>query len=592
MSFGMFELLILYDIFSFSYPIKEKDLMREIIEKSTRLFGVRRLALITGSGENRKCLGYWGFQRECDVWKEIENEGDNRFLCYLRGGKLGLLYMEQANPLSDRDRRLYTIFARRVEELLNELKRTEELERFRTLMEQIDDAIFLIDAKEGKFLDVNRIACKWLGCDRSEVVKTGILNIPSDIAKSLKQAIRKVQEAKGGLIFEDWWRCKNGRKIPVSVSLRCIEFDKEKCIVAVARDITRQKRAEKKIKYLSFHDKLTNLYNRTYFEEEMRRLSKSRYFPITIIVIDLDGLKIVNDTMGHCQGDELLKRFARVIRNQFRSSDVVARIGGDEFAIILPRTDKQVAEEVISRLRRVIEENNAHEQFPLSISLGMATAEEAGQSLWEVFKEADDKMYRDKLARGTDPLHAAVHILKVALLEKDHLASSHAERVKKLTHLLGKRLGLSSAELSDLSLLAEMHDIGKIGIPDHIFHKPGVLSEKEREEIKKHPEIGYRIACSVPVLVPIAELIRQHHEWWNGGGYPRGLKGEEIDLLSRILAIADAYDAMTSDRPYRKALSNDEALAELRRRAGIQFDPVLVEVFEKIVLEQNEQIRS
>jgi len=588
MSFDMSELLILYDIFSFSFPAREKDLVREIIEKSTRIFGVRRLALIAGDREHRKCLGYWGFQRERDVWEEIEKKGDNRFLYHLRNGKLGLLYLEQANPISSGDKRLYTIFARRIEEALNELKRTEELKRFRALMEQINDAIFLIDAKNGKFFDANQTACKWLGCDRDKLVKMSVLDIQSDITKSWDQTIRKVRRAKEGLTVEGWCRRKNGRKFPVSVSLRLIEFGEEECIAAVARDITEQKQAEKQIKYLSFHDKLTNLYNRAYFEEEMHRLEKSRSFPVSIIVIDLDGLKIVNDTMGHYQGDELLRRFARIIRNQFRSSDVVARIGGDEFAIILPQTSRQTADEVISRISRVIEENNAHEQLPLSISLGAATAENPGQSLWDTFKEADSKMYRDKLARRSDLLHSTVRILKIALAEKDYVASGHTERVKKLVHLMGKALGLSSAELRDLSLLAEIHDIGKLGVPDCILRKQGALSEKEKEEIKKHPEIGYRIACSSPVLVPIAELIRQHHEWWNGEGYPRGLRGEEINLLSRILAIADAYDAMTSDRPYRKALSKEEALAELRRCAGTQFDPTLVGVFKKIILGQYE----
>jgi len=588
MSFDTSELLILYDIFSFSFPAREKDLVREIIEKSTRMFGVRRLALITGDREHRKCLGYWGFQRKHDVWEEIEKEGDNRFLYNLRNGKLGLLYLEQVNPLSSRDRRLYTIFARRVEEVLNELKRTEELKRFRSLMEQINDAIFLIDAKNGKFFDANQTACKWLSCNRNKLVKMNVLDIQSDITKSWKQIIRKVRGAEEGLIVEGWYRRKNGRKFPVSVSLRLTEFGEEECIVAVARDITEQKQAEKQIKYLSFHDKLTGLYNRTYFEEEMHRLEKSRSFPVSIIVGDLDGLKIINDTLGHYRGDELLRRFARIIRDQFRSSDVVARIGGDEFAIILPQTSRQTVEEVIFRIRRVIEENNAHEQLPLSISLGTATAENPGQSLWETFKEADNRMYRDKLARGTDPLRATVRVLKLALAEKDYLASGHTERLKKMTRLMGEALGLSSAELSDLSLLAEIHDIGKLGVPDYILCKPSALSEKEKEEIKKHPEIGYRIACSIPVLVPIAELIRQHHEWWNGEGYPQGLRGEEVNLLSRILAIADAYDAMTSDRPYRKALSKEKALAELRRCEGIQFDPTLVGVFEKIILEQYE----
>lgn len=353
------------------------------------------------------------------------------------------------------------------------------------------------------------------------------------------------------------------------------------------RNINERKQMEERLKYLSIRDHLTDLYNRAYFEEEIRRLNKSRYFPVSIIILDVDGLKVVNDALGHDRGDELLKRAAKIIRDQFRSSDAVARIGGDEFAVVLPETDKKAAEETVLRIRRAVEEYNGHNpDLFLSISIGAATAEKLEQSLKETLKQADDRMYRDKLARGSEPHGAVVFVLKTALAEKDYLTNGHAERIKEIACRLGKALGLSFAEMGDLCLLAEMHDIGKIGITEQILRKAGSLTEEEREEIKRHPEMGYRIAVSSPELAPIAELIRQHHEWWNGQGYPKGLSEEKIHLLSRIIAIADAYDAMTSDRPYRKAMSEEEAIEEIKRCAGTQFDPKLVEVFTKSVVQR------
>jgi diguanylate cyclase (GGDEF)-like protein len=346
---------------------------------------------------------------------------------------------------------------------------------------------------------------------------------------------------------------------------------------------------EKRLVYLSTHDPLTGLYNRVFFEEELDRLEKGRSFPVSIIVCDLDGLKVANDVLGHKQGDELLRRAAQVIAGCVRGSDVVARVGGDEFAVILPQADRKVAEEVVERITESVERDNAqHPDLPLSVSVGAATAEDASRPLREVYAEADDAMYRDKLAREADPHRAVVRVLKAALAVKDYVAQGHTERVKKLACMLGEAVGLTRSDLDTLRLLADIHDVGKLGVPEHILFKPSPLTREEWEEVRRHPEVGYRLALSSPELAPVAELIRQHHERWDGKGYPRGLRGEEIHVLSRILAIADAYDAMTSERPYRPALSREEALEELKRCAGTQFDPHLVEVFVKLLDEKRE----
>jgi len=408
----------------------------------------------------------------------------------------------------------------------------------------------------------------------------------------------------GGLTPPDWWEYVEQRRTHPEAYLRelgeggCLgRFYLEKrggfgphelrlldILTKRLTELLRSHYRETQLQYLSTHDALTGLYNRAYFEEELRRLENSDSFPVSLVLCDLDDLKLVNDALGHERGDEILRRAARAIAGAVGTEGVVARIGGDEFVIVLPRTDRKAAEEVARRVLEAVEEDNVrHPDLPFRLSVGTATAEEPSRALRDLCREADGTMYRDKLARGTQSRGAVVRVLKAALAEKDFVAEGHTERVKRLACILGEAIGLSRAEMDNLRLLADIHDIGKLGVPEHILFKPSPLSAEEWEEVKRHPEMGYRICLSSSELAPLAELVRQHHEWWNGQGYPRGLRGEQIHLLSRIVAIADAYDTMTSGRPYRKALSPEEALAEIRRCAGTQFDPELVEVFLRLV---------
>ncbi len=346
------------------------------------------------------------------------------------------------------------------------------------------------------------------------------------------------------------------------------------------RDISERKRAEKKLKYLSMHDQLTGIYNRSYFEQEMCRLGSEHNNPIGIIVCDVDGLKFVNDTLGHAAGDALLVKAADVIRKSIRKGDLVARIGGDEFAVLLPNTGETDVKNICRRIRNAVESYNAsNPKLPLNISVGYAVSSGTSADIRKLLKEADNNMYREKLRRSRGTRSSIIKAMMKALETRDFIAEGHAVRLQKLAAGMAVAIGLSEDKITDLRLLARFHDIGKVGVPDRILFKEGALTPEEISEMQLHCEIGYRIAMSVADLVPIADWILKHHEWWNGKGYPLGLKGEEISLECRILAIADAYDAMTNDRPYRKAMSYEEALAELRRGAGTQFDPNLVQLF-------------
>jgi HD-GYP domain-containing protein (c-di-GMP phosphodiesterase class II) len=267
---------------------------------------------------------------------------------------------------------------------------------------------------------------------------------------------------------------------------------------------------------------------------------------------------------------------------------MVARIGGDEFAVLLPNSEEKTVKNACKRIEDAVAKHNAAgPELPLSISIGFAARSDASISMSDLFKEADNRMYREKLHRNQSARSAIVQTLLKTLEARDFITEEHAERIQKLIAGLAAAIDLSERSITDLRLLAQFHDIGKIGIPDSILLKPGPLDPEEVIEMQQHCEIGHRIAILAPDLVPIADWILKHHEWWNGQGYPLGIKGVEIPLECRILAIVDAYDAMTNDRPYRRAMSHEEALNELEKYAGIQFDPYLVREFIRVMKDAN-----
>jgi diguanylate cyclase (GGDEF)-like protein/PAS domain S-box-containing protein len=350
--------------------------------------------------------------------------------------------------------------------------------------------------------------------------------------------------------------------------------------VGIAADITDSKLGEEKLKYISLHDSLTGLYNRIYFEEEMSRIEKGRYDKVGILSCDVDGLKLVNDTLGHDQGDHLLIAAARVIKECFREGDLVARIGGDEFSVLLPDTTEPAVENACQRIQEAVASyNSTNPELPLSISVGFAINNGVYRNLKDLFKEADNHMYRKKLYGTKSVRSTIVKTLINTMKARDRTAESHIIRLEKLLTSIAAFIGLSESTKSDLSLLAKFHDIGKVGIADSILFKEGPLTSEEWTEMKRHCEIGYRIALSAPELVPIADWILKHHEWWNGQGYPLNIEGEEIPIECRLLAIAETYEVLTSACPYRKTFSHREAVTELISYSGKQFDPKLLKKF-------------
>ncbi len=350
-------------------------------------------------------------------------------------------------------------------------------------------------------------------------------------------------------------------------------------------DITMMKKAEDTIRRQSYTDVMTGFYSRPYFEETMVEMNSMMDLvtPLSIIAIDIDGLKITNDTFGHDAGDNLLKEAAAILTGVFDLNTSISRIGGDEFCIILPNTTLFEAQKKADQIVKATEVfNNCKPMVPISMSIGIASSgEDSNEDIYSIYRRADDEMYRYKMSQTSSEKSKVIDMLLTALSEKDYVSQGHVERISELCMLMAASMNLHDKQTRNLVLLSKVHDIGKIGVPDEILNKPAKLSQKEYERMKLHVKTGYNIASRSRELVTIAELILHHHEHWDGNGYPDSLKEREIPLECRILAIVDAFDTMTNDRPYHKGMSVQEALEEIERCAGTQFDPNLARHFVK-----------
>ncbi len=349
--------------------------------------------------------------------------------------------------------------------------------------------------------------------------------------------------------------------------------------IGVAYDVSDRNLKEEEIRFLSYHDTLTGLYNRAYFEEQAQLMDIGSP-QMAVIMGDVNGLKLTNDVFGHTEGDRLLCQIAGVLRACCRPQDMIARWGGDEYAVLLPGASAQTVQEICHAIYNACQQHQREAGGAyLSISLGWAVRSEQCEPVSVLLKVAEDAMYKRKLLESKSLHSSIIASISTTLFEKSHETEAHATRLVNITRAMGSALGLSADRLDDLELFSILHDMGKIGISDQALNKPGTLNAQEWEEIRKHPEIGFRIAQASPEIVHIADYILSHHEHWDGSGYPQGLAGRSIPLAARILAIADAYDAMTQDRVYRKAMTHEQAMDEIRRCAGTQFDPELVEIF-------------
>lgn len=437
-------------------------------------------------------------------------------------------------------------------------------------------------ASDGSFINVNKAGYERLGYSKDQLLSMKVYDLYRLMDEAEWAKLWAQLREEGQLTYEVALVASDETSVPFELHLNYLQYGDLEYNLILAHDISARKRVEEELTFLTFHDRLTGIYNRAYFEEELNRLDNDRQLPLSLVVGDVNGLRLINDTLGREAGNEHLVRIALSIRQACRKEDILARWGGDEFAILLPQTGEAVAHEICHRILETCKLNSTH-PLELSIALGYGTKTDPSQSIHEILSTAESWMYRQKFLDRSSYRNALIASLRETLNAKTHETHEHATRLEYLASMVGTAMNLSARELDDLSLLAALHDIGKVGVPDSILNKPDKLTGDEWKVMRTHVEVGHRIASSSPDLVHIAEAILSHHERWDGQGYPRGLKGEEIPLIARILAIVDAYDAITNDRPHSSARTCEAALKELQRCAGTHFDPKLVDVFVRLM---------
>jgi diguanylate cyclase (GGDEF)-like protein/putative nucleotidyltransferase with HDIG domain len=343
----------------------------------------------------------------------------------------------------------------------------------------------------------------------------------------------------------------------------------------------------RKIKYKSNHDQLTGLFNRGYYDYLIEETDRQENYPIALIMADVNGLKLVNDAFGHILGDELLKKATMILEYGGRESDMIARTGGDEFVMILPKTNLQQADEIIEAMKNKMNQVKM-DQVIVSVSFGAAVKDHPIQTMDHIYNLAEEKMYTKKLVLSKYMKMQTIRLAQKNLFLRDSVERKHSINVRHVCREIGIALKLNVNDLNILGLCGLFHDIGKINIDSEVLQKTDMLTTDDWNEIKRHSEIGYQILRSSNEYAQVADVVLNHHERIDGTGYPRGLKGVQIDLFSRILSVAEAYVAMTSDQHYRKAMTKEEAAEELIRNQNTQFDSKIVKIATELII--NEKI--
>ncbi len=343
-------------------------------------------------------------------------------------------------------------------------------------------------------------------------------------------------------------------------------------------DITEQTELKETIEYLSYHDKLTGLYNRRYYEENLPFLSSVSQLPLSVILCDLNALKMANDAFGHQFGDIVIKKAAELLKTYKPETAMSARIGGDEFVVLLPQTPYDKAFEIMTQLKDASNKVKINDIY-MSMSFGMATLKDSSETFENVYRFAENKMYRYKLLEGPKVKRETLKIIEKRLFDEFEHEEGHADDCQNLCLRLGKTIGLDGERMETLSEVAHFHDIGKIAISKALFKSNRALTQLERIEIERHAEIGFSLLSSIPEKAHLAEHVLSHHENIDGSGYPRRLKGDEISLYAKIVRICDSFDAMVSERPYKKTKTKETALKELQTLKDVYYDAKLVDAF-------------
>ena len=461
----------------------------------------------------------------------------------------------------------------------------ESEERLRLILDSTAEAIYGIDA-EGRCTFANASCLRILGYERQEELLGRDMHSLTHHSRGEGVPIspyecricRVLATGESAFADDEVFRRADGTPFDVEYSAYP-QYKKGELIGAVVAfmDNTERRKNRAHIDFLTYHDALTGLYNRMYFEKALKRLDATEHLPVAIIFGDVNGLKLTNDVFGHAVGDALLKRSAEILKKACRESDVVARVGGDEFAVLLPGTGPESAKKVIERIRNEFGKERIL-AIKASISMGYAVKTGPDEQLERTVKDAEDAMYKEKTLDRKTVAAEMVRTILETLYSRSPRERKHSLAVAELCAETGRALGLPEPETRRLREMGLLHDIGKIAVDEAVLNKNESFTKEERENIEQHPAVGYRILNLFDDTIDLAEGVLYHHENWDGSGYPIGARGEEIPRQARILRVAETYDALGG--AFRSsAMSREEALEELERHSGGMFDPEIVEVF-------------
>lgn len=522
---------------------------------------------------------------------EANRKSDDEYIIITKSGEEKWVW-EQSIPVADQDGNLtesegFILDITANKKGLAALDASED--RFRTVFEKAPIGIGIFNTNTGLAYQLNPKFAEILGRTTEDLnaLDWKSYSHPAE----LQENIDKLEQLKNKNIssFSMNKRYFKPDGSLVWVNMMIVPFKAETISnlhLCMIEDITDKKQKEEEIIYLSYHDSLTGLYNRTFFEEEKRRFDASRRLPVSVVMGDVNGLKLINDSFGHSAGDKLLREIGDMLRETCRAEDVLARIGGDEFVIMLYNTGEAGAERLCQRIYKACksyEKKPDKQTFYLSISLGHATKHANDVSFDELLREAEHMLYRKKNPERKKVRTTILNAVKKELIAKNFDNPEQNDNYMKVLIRLGERLNLSTEKMKQLKLLQETHDMGALSLDEKLFCKD--FYDYTSEEYKKHAETGYRVALAVPEMNNIASDILAHHEHWDGSGYPKGLRGEEIPLLARMICIMDAYHETIKINRNQDSIDAKYIAEQMLPDSGTKFDPLILREFLSLIRE-------
>ena len=503
-------------------------------------------------------------------------------------------FANRKTDYSDNDVQTITLLMSGVWIATRKKEKEEETERIlkntRSMINNHQAVMLLIEPISGSIIEANKAATDFYGYTQEELLHMTIHDI-NMLHQAEVRALRTKAQSQGQNSLTLPHRLKSGKTRVVDVYSSPIEYDDKKVLFAIIVDVTQKEEIAKQNEYMAYHDYLTGLYNRRYFEEEFERRAKGGEFPLGLLIGDVDGFKVYNDTYGHAEGDKTLTRIAGSLRTLVGKDDILARIGGDEFAVIVSGKDKPGLLEYLDKLNHQYDNAAGDSSMDelTTISWGCALQKEREDTLDSLEKEAEAFMYSRKFYSHRSLKSKTVDTIMQTLFTKSEREKNHSDRVGLLCEAIAKHMHLSNEDVNKIRVAGLLHDIGKIGIDEAILNKTGRLDAYEWEIMKLHPVKSAGILDKTQEYQEISDIVLSHHERYDGQGYPGKLQGEAIPLEARIIAVADTYDAITNDRPYRKPLEKNAAIEEMKRSAGTQLDPKIVSALVDMLTKENDQ---